>query len=284
MSANPLPLHADYFVPDGTDVSSALARTTHLCIAAHQDDAEIMAFHGIAECYQNPDQWFTALIASNGSGSPRSGPYASCTDAEMVEVRKQEQRKAAEIGRYGLLIQLGHPSALIQSPKQPQVVNDLAAIVQGCRPHTVYLHNPADKHDTHIALLLRCIEALRLLPADRIPQQILGCEVWRDLDWLPDEMKSALRTDADDKLALMLIDVFQSQIAGGKRYDTGAIGRRLANATFSEPRQTDAALSLTWAMDLTPLVRNTSLTMTDFAAAKLDAFKSDVLSRISKYS
>ena len=34
---------AEIFVPDGTPMPDALARTTHICIAAHQDDIEIMA-------------------------------------------------------------------------------------------------------------------------------------------------------------------------------------------------------------------------------------------------
>ena len=33
---------ADLFVPDGLEPEAALGRTTHLCIAAHQDDVEIM--------------------------------------------------------------------------------------------------------------------------------------------------------------------------------------------------------------------------------------------------
>ena len=34
---------AEIYVPDNTAEEQALARTTHLCIAAHQDDIEIMA-------------------------------------------------------------------------------------------------------------------------------------------------------------------------------------------------------------------------------------------------
>ena len=33
---------SETFIPDGLSVDEALARTTHLCIAAHQDDIEIM--------------------------------------------------------------------------------------------------------------------------------------------------------------------------------------------------------------------------------------------------
>ena len=48
---------ADLFVPDGMDEEAALARTTHLCVSAHQDDIEIMAYHGIAECFGQKEKW-----------------------------------------------------------------------------------------------------------------------------------------------------------------------------------------------------------------------------------
>ena len=32
------------YIPDGTEEEQALERTTHLCIAAHQDDIEFMAY------------------------------------------------------------------------------------------------------------------------------------------------------------------------------------------------------------------------------------------------
>ena len=44
------------------------------------------------------------------------------------------------------------------------------------------------------------------------------------------------------------------QIAGGKRYDLAAEGRRLANATFSASHACDTYSALSYAMDLTPLM------------------------------
>ena len=38
---------AEIYVPDGFPVDVALSRTTHLAVSAHQDDIEIMAYHGI---------------------------------------------------------------------------------------------------------------------------------------------------------------------------------------------------------------------------------------------
>ncbi len=78
---------ADFFVPDGAPMPDALRRATHLCVGAHQDDIEIMAFHGIAECFGRKDQWFTGVVVTNGAGSSRTGIYGDYTDEEMKQVR-----------------------------------------------------------------------------------------------------------------------------------------------------------------------------------------------------
>ena len=75
--------NASVFVPDGSPSGAALARTTHLATGAHPDDIPIMAFQGIAECYRKDDRWFTGVTVTNGSGTPRSGPYSDYSDADM---------------------------------------------------------------------------------------------------------------------------------------------------------------------------------------------------------
>ena len=52
-----------------------LKKTTHLAIAAHQDDVELMAYHGVCECYEKDEKFFTAVIVTNGSGSPKGEKY-----------------------------------------------------------------------------------------------------------------------------------------------------------------------------------------------------------------
>ncbi|MEI9866262.1 MAG: hypothetical protein WDN00_17245 [Limisphaerales bacterium] len=59
---------------------------------------------------------------------------------------------------------------------------------------------------------------------------MIGCEVWRNLDWLGDNEKFLMDVSGHDKLAARLNGVFASQIAGGKRYDLATLGRRSANA------------------------------------------------------
>ncbi len=271
---------ADVYVPDGAAPEAALARTTHLCIAAHQDDIEIMAYHGIAECFGVADKWFSGVVVTNGAGSPRSGIYANYTDEQMQRVRLTEQRKAAFVGEYACQIQLGFTSAQVKSAAETAVVEDLSTILRAARPEVVYLHNPADKHDTHIGVTLRSIAALRALAGEARPRKVYGCEVWRDLDWLPDERKQALPVSARSNIAAALVGVFDSQVTGGKRYDLATAGRRLAHATYFASHGTDEETALSFAMDLTPLVEQPELPVADYVLRFIDEFRADVSRRL----
>ena len=273
---------AEVFVPDGAPPAAALARTTHLAIAAHADDVEMMALHGILACFGRPDRHFAAAIVTDGAGSPRSGPYAAFSDAEMRAVRRREQLKAAMVGEYGAIVLLDHTSRDARSGDD-RVVADLVAVLEATRPEVVYAHNPIDRHDTHVAVALRTISALRRLPAEMRPARVLGCEVWRDLDWLLPADRVELDAGGHDSLAAALIGVHDSQIAGGKRYDLAALGRRRANATFGESYATDTSEGLTLALDLTPLVRDDSLDVGDFVAAAVARFAADAAKRIREH-
>ena len=92
---------ADVFIPDGKPAADALARVTHLGIGAHQDDLEFMAFHGILTCFGQEDKWFGGVTCTSGTGSSRTGSYAALHNTEMATIRRQEQNKAAVLGRFG---------------------------------------------------------------------------------------------------------------------------------------------------------------------------------------
>jgi LmbE family N-acetylglucosaminyl deacetylase len=278
---------ADIFVPDsgpsaGLTPAAALARTTHLCVIAHQDDIEINAYPAVADCYGRVDRFFTGVVMTDGASSSRAGKYAAVTNDEMKVIRRGEQRTAAALGNYNLQLQLGYASSDVKNSGNPAVTADLAAIFGGCRPSVVYLHQPADKHDTHVACLLRCLEALRALPRDRRPARVLGVEGWRDLDWLADDQKVPMDASAHPALAEKLVAVFDSQIAGGKRYDLAAMGRRLSNATFFAAHASDKTNAISFAMDLTPLVHDETLSVADFIAAHIEKLRADVVGRIKK--
>jgi LmbE family N-acetylglucosaminyl deacetylase len=274
---------ADTCVPDGIDPATALSRTTHLGIAAHQDDLEIMAADGILVCYQQPDRWFTGVVVTDGAGSPRSGRYRDFTDLQMRGARRLEQREAARIGEYSAVLQLDHPSVVVRNPADTRPVEDLAEILRATRPAVVYTHNLADKHDTHVAVALRVVAAIRRLPSAERPARLYGCEVWRDLDWVGDDEKVIFDLSAHEDLRVALVRVFDSQIAGGKRYDLATEGRRRANATYAAAHGTDTASACSYALDLTPLVADDSLDPAAFMRGVLDRFRQDVEDRIARY-
>ena len=153
---------AEVFIPDGSAEDSALARTTHLGIGAHHDDLEIMAIEGILCGYEDADSWFTGVVVTDGGGSPRVGKFADHSDEAMKSVRRDEQKKAASLGKYGVQIMLAHASATVKNSAETVVAEELRSILEATCPDVVYTHNPADKHDTHIAVMLRVLEAIRM--------------------------------------------------------------------------------------------------------------------------
>jgi LmbE family N-acetylglucosaminyl deacetylase len=275
---------AETFVPDGLPAEDALHRTTHLAISAHHDDIEIMAASPIIECYQQPERWFTGVVVTDGRGSPRDGLYKDYTDEEMRLVRFKEQRKAAVVGEYAAQIMLDYPSKVVKNAADLRPVEDLTAILQDTRPDVIYTHNLADKHDTHVAVALRVIAAVRAMPADYHPRKLYGCEVWRDLDWMLDRDKCAFDLSSHENLQAALLGVFDSQIAGGKRYDLASMGRRRANATYSESHGVDATLGQSYAMDLTPLIHNADLDPAVLAQEHIARFAADVADRLRRFS
>ncbi len=274
---------AELYVPDGTEEPQALSRITHLGIGAHHDDLEFMAFHGIKECFHHPEQrWFGGVTCTDGAGSSRTGRYASFSDEKMRDVRREEQRSAAVVGQYAAIFQLDYSSASLRGDSAPFLVDDLGQILRETQPEVVYTHNPADKHSTHISVLAAVLSALRRLEPNHRPKTLLGCEGWRGLDWLDDREKVTLDVSGHDHIAAALNGLFDSQIAGGKRYDLATMGRRSANATFLNSHASDQTSQLCLAMDLTPLILDDTLDPVAFTLGAVDRFREDVRSRLTE--
>ncbi|MCX6343657.1 MAG: PIG-L family deacetylase [Armatimonadetes bacterium] len=271
---------SEIYVPDDLPESEAIARTSHIAIGAHHDDIEIMAYHGIAECFGRADRGFMGVVVTDGAGSPRSGIYASYSDEQMREVRRIEQKKAAAMGEYCALALLDYSSAEVKDPSNPNVISDIENLLKAALPEIVYTHNLADKHDTHVAVALRVIQAIRQLPIELRPKHIYGCEVWRGLDWLIDEDKVVLDVSAHENLAEALLGVFDSQICGGKRYDLATIGRQRANATYLASHDTDTSTAVTFAMDLTPLIQDDLLDIGEYVKGFINRFAEVVAGRV----
>jgi LmbE family N-acetylglucosaminyl deacetylase len=241
-----------------------------------------MAYHGILECFGRGDRHFAGVTVTNGAGSPRDGVYAHHTDEGMQKVRRLEQKKAAFVGEYTAHVFLDYTSAEVKDSKNVSVVDDLKKLVDAARPQVIYTHNLADKHDTHVAVVLRLIQALRALPREGRPQQFYGCEVWRDLDWLNDEDKVVFNVQEHENLAMSLVGVFDSQICGGKRYDLATWGRRRAHATYLASHSVDQTTAVIYGIDLTPLIKDDSLDPSEYVLGFIDRFKREISTRLAK--
>ncbi|MEE2942842.1 MAG: PIG-L family deacetylase [Verrucomicrobiota bacterium] len=274
---------ADLFIPDDLNSGQALGRTTHLGVGAHQDDLEVMALHGILACYKQPNAWFGGVTVTNGAGSSRANEYADYTDEQMQAVRAEEQRKASVVGEYSFIAQLDYPSSAVKQPSNIDYAADLRTIFAATKPNVVYTHNLADKHDTHVAVSVPLIQVLRELPTDDRPEEVYGVEVWRDLNWMPDQEKVLLNLPNRPNLVRALISIFDSQISGGKRYDLALEGRLRSNATFFDSHAVDAMSFASYAMDLKPLVDDPSMNIAEYVDGYVKRFREDVRSRVSRF-
>ena len=257
-----------------------LSKTTHLAFAAHQDDLELNMFPPIFECYNDANKHFCGVTVTDGGGSPRTGKYNDCSYEQMIQIRLEEQNKAAELGKYSAMIQLGYTSNEVKHDKRDEIISDMREILEKTRPEYIFTHSPFDKHSTHLAVMCCLVEALR--QSDYKPKVFHGFEGWRDLDWLNDEDKIPYDVSGSQELSDTLALTFDSQVAGGKRYDLAVIGRRRSNATFGQSHSVDSAEMIVNAVDMMPLLDNPELSVQEFAASHIDAFKASAISELNK--
>lgn len=267
------------FVPDAAPVEAALSRTTHLGVVAHADDLEILAIHGILACYAQSERWFAGVVATDGVGAPQE--RTPLAPEELRDVRRREQERAAVLGQYGAVVFLDQPSSAVKAPTDRATVDDLASVLRATRPGVVYTHALTDAHDTHVAVTLRLLEACRALAPEERPA-ILGCEVWRGLDWLTAADKVTLPVDEQPELQAELLGVFESQVTE-KRVDLGTLGRRAANAAFAESHRVDRHERVVLAMDLTPLVSEFARPW-ELVQSCVRRLEADVLGRLNRLS
>jgi LmbE family N-acetylglucosaminyl deacetylase len=249
-------------------------------IGAHQDDLEIMAFHGVLECFDNPNNWFCGVTCTDGTGGPRKKELEHLTPEEVGALRNEEQDKAAKLGQYGAMIQLNCASKDIKNIDKSGVVASLYDLLSAVQPRVVYTHNPADKHDTHVGVAIAALQAIRKMPFGRRPSKFYGCEVWQDLDWLHDDEKVRLDVGGNDQLAEELINCHASQVTPAKRYDLATIGRRRANATYFDTHGYTPEAYVTHAMDLSPLILDDALSLQDLVAEKIRGFELSVMNAL----
>lgn len=274
---------AEIFVPDGSPPEVALARTTHVGVGAHPDDLEILAATAIVECHAASDRFFTGVVVADGGGGPRLPEHAALSEDAVKEIRRAEQRRAATLGRYSAVVMLGHPSAVVKDASARVVVDDLTALLRATRPRELLTHALTDRHDTHVAVALRLVDACRTLPQAERPERFLGTEVWRDLDWLTGDDRVELSADDGESLQAELLAAFASQNGGTRRYELGTLGRRTAQATFAESHKTERRERVVLAMDLAPLL-NGAVTAAELVRGAVERFLADAAARLARVS
>lgn len=192
--------------------SDCLQKTTHLAISAHADDIEMMALHGIQECFNSRNSCFSAIVVTNGAGSTKTGDYEQLNTQDIVLVRKKEQMKAAIIGEYSSISFLNYSSQSIKYGKA--VEKDLEYLIKEMQPQIIYTHCIMDEHLTHIAVCKHVINVLKRIK-DEIPRvQLFGCELWGGLDWLPRNRRIEFDVSRRSNLSNALIGIYDSQIDG----------------------------------------------------------------------
>ena len=106
--------------------------------------------------------------------------------------------------------------------------------------------------------------------------------MWRDLDWIDDDKKVGFDVSRNEKLQRKLLNVFRSQIVGGKAYTKASIGRRYANATYFKSHSVDYYKMVSFAIDYKPLLNNKSLTVKEFALSFVNDLSKNIENNISE--
>ena len=90
------------------------------------------------------------------------------------------------------------------------------------------------------------------------------------------------KLDERENIATSLVGVFDSQIAGGKRYDLATQARRRAHATYFQSHSVDAAQMINFGLDLTPLIHDDKLDPAEYIGGFVKRFADDVNDRVKK--
>jgi hypothetical protein len=100
---------------------------------------------------------------------------------------------------------------------------------------------------------------------------------------MDDGEKIAFEVGERAGLTAALVGLFDSQIAGGKRYDQATLGRRHANATYFSSHESDAYEAVVFAMDLMPLLRNKEISPVELVKRHIHTFENDVTTKLNRH-
>ncbi len=266
----------DFCSPQGLDLPKALSRSQVIAVGAHPDDLEFMCLSAIERARQGTEEeGFFGLIVSNGLGSPRGDGLQDYSDEQFTELRRQEQREAAKLSGFCGVLQLNYPSSKVKDSSDDQLRTELKLIWMASPVRSVFTHSPFDRHATHRATCMHVLSTLKTLPKTRRPRLVIGCEVWRSLDWVPEKYKRFLPVKSTEPQMRSLFSIYQSQISGAKNYVDAVIGRKRCNATFREAHSRDAYEFCEVGIDLTSIVSGKT-SLQGYAEKVLSDFRTEI--------
>lgn len=255
-------------------------KISHLAIGAHPDDVEIFAFNAIQQCYKSEDKHFAAVICSNGSGAPAYGKFKEKSKNEIVQIRNEEQQKAAQIGQYTGLVHFNQESETLKQGNAV-FIKDLKVLLEFLKPEYIYTHSPFDDHKTHRCTLRACLQALKMIEDKSWLKGLFACEVWGSLDWLPKQYKYVLGENKSEDLQMRLLECFYSQNIGSqKRYDLGTIGRKLGNATFFESDKGNQYTHQSYAIDLSSVIKQDNVDVSNYCSQIVSDYHESIKSKL----
>ncbi len=251
------------------------APITHIAIAAHKDDGEMLALHGILNCYDKGG--FALIVLTDGGNCPKSGKYADVSYDDMAELRTEEQKRAATFGKYEKVYFLQLPSSSLETEFE-EISSKVASIFnENPTIQYAYAHSLFDRHKTHINASKIAIESIRQSKYKGKIKMLYGVELWRDLDWIPENEQILLDVSGSKDFAMDLLSFFPSQNQS-KMYNKGFCGRVVANATFSNSHSNSLASEQIRAIDMTKLVFADKNAVRAFVDEQLGKFKQEILS------
>lgn len=237
---------------------------THLCFGAHQDDAEMMAFSAIRECYYEKDKQFCAVVVGDGAGKFSDEKTAG----EYIRKRNDEQLAAAKTAKYAKVILMEQTSEDIRSLKR-ELTEECKTILLDLRPEYVYTHAPSDEHPTHRAVFLVVLQALREIKQSYMPKAFFAMELFGTVGNMTN--KTVFWMPGDKELSDRILRCFDSQMQK-RDYARFIVQKREANAVFTRTnelraREAEFGLDMTELIDtdesLPEFLRRKSVLMTD---------------------
>ncbi|MDF1678813.1 MAG: 6-phosphogluconolactonase, partial [Legionellaceae bacterium] len=269
-------------------LSTCLEKTTQLGVGAHPDDVEIMAGPDMLAA---KDTWLT-LVVTDGAATSNTlnGDYAKYSPEALTNMRQAEQRKAAKRANVPLII-CKFPTAAIAGDMGTETLDDakktMSSLVQAMPNLTTVIgHQPSDVHDTHIRVLALQVHALRTLSDMQLKGiTVLGREVWGLMLAIEARLRKKLvMTEAELDEWAELIAVYESQIAGqGRDYSLTTIERARGNAGYqTHPHGANPPVGLLLALDLTDLVYDKKLCVSQFEARLLRELEKQTQSRTQR--